>query len=91
MLQFTLRRSRATVRFPNRIREYRLRAGLTQAMLGKLIGKGRSVVSTWERGCSLPRLPNVFRLARALDTLAEALYAAFYFPKREDDPKPKCK
>jgi DNA-binding XRE family transcriptional regulator len=87
MFQFTLRRSRVTARFPNRIREYRLRAGLTQTMLGKLIGRGRPIVSAWERGCSLPSLPNVFRLARSLGTLAESLYAALYFPKREDESK----
>jgi putative transcriptional regulator len=86
MVQFTLRRLCAAPRFPNRIREYRLQANLTQAMLGKLMGKGRSVVSTWERGHSLPSLPNAFRLARALGTLVESLYAALYSPKREDDP-----
>lgn len=91
MLQFTLRRAGAPGRFPNRIREYRLRAGLTQAMLGKLVGKGRSIVSTWERGRSCPTLPNALRLARCLGTLTESLYAALYFPKREDDPKPEGK
>jgi len=89
MIQFTLRRSRGVVRYPNRIREYRLRTNLTQAGLGKLIGKGRSSVSMWERGCSCPTLPNAFRLARSLGTLAESLYAALYFPRREDNPRRK--
>lgn len=88
MIQFTLRRLRGKARFPNCIREYRLRAGLSQAMLGKLIGKSRSAVSCWERGRKLPRLPDLFRLARALSTLAESLYAEFYFPKHDDDTNP---
>jgi hypothetical protein len=58
-------------------------------MLGELVGKGRSIVSGWERGRSLPNLPNVIRLARSLSTLVESLYAALYFPKHEDDPKPE--
>jgi DNA-binding XRE family transcriptional regulator len=91
MPHFTLRRSKVSGGIPNRIREYRLRAGLTQAGLGQLVGRDRWVVSSWERGRRLPTLPNVFRLARSLGTLSEALYGAFYFPKREDDPKTDTK
>jgi transcriptional regulator with XRE-family HTH domain len=85
MIQYTRRRAGIPVKYPNSIREYRLRAGITQAKLGETIGKGRSLVSAWERGHSLPTLPNAFRLARALNTLAEALYAGFYFPKKPDE------
>ncbi len=80
--QITPRRRSRPARFPNAIREYRLRAGLTQRRLGVLIGKGRSVVSQWERGQTLPTLANAFRLARALDTLVESLYIGLYLPKR---------
>ena len=76
--QFTPRRTKQPARFPNRIREYRLKAGLTQKELGRLLGRGRSIVSAWERGRSLPTLPNVLRLAKVLDTLAEALYFSLY-------------
>jgi transcriptional regulator with XRE-family HTH domain len=82
--QFTTRVGRLRPKFPNRIREYRLRAGLTQKRLGDLVGKGRSIISAWERGRTLPTLPHVFRLARALSTLSESLYAALYFPPRDD-------
>ena len=51
-------------------------AGVSE--LGALLGTTRSVVSAWERGHILPTLPNVFRLARALDTLAESLYLGLY-------------
>ncbi len=80
--QITLRRRSKPARFPNAIREYRLRAGLTQRRLGELIGTGRSVVSLWERGQTLPKLSSALRLARALDTLVEALYIGLYLPKR---------
>jgi len=85
MVEFTLRRTRSRAKYPNRIREYRLRAGLSQKRLGELLGKGRCLVSLWERGRRLPSLPNVFRLAKTLGTLSEALYAALYSPKPGDD------
>lgn len=76
--QLTPRLSSRPVRFPNRIREYRLKAGLSQKALGNLIGKARNRVSAWERGRSLPTVPNLLRLAKALNTLGEALYEGFY-------------
>ena len=78
MFQFTLRRARTPAKFPNRIREYRLRAELTQKRLGEITSKGRSIISAWERGRMLPSLLNAFRLARSLDTLPEMLYPSLY-------------
>lgn len=80
-LQYTLRRRHAPARFPNTIREYRLKAGLTQRKLAALIGRSRAVVSAWERGQALPSVPLLFKLAKTLDTLGEALYADLYSPK----------
>lgn len=77
-LQLTERIDRKVGRFPNRIREYRLKAGLSQLELGRRVGLERSVISEWECGRILPTLPNVFRLAKALDTLAESLYLNLY-------------
>ncbi len=79
-VEYTLRRSTVPERFPNAIRYYRIRAGLTQRRLGELVGHDRSVVSSWERGRVLPTVPNLFLLAKALDTLTEALYAGLYCP-----------
>jgi transcriptional regulator with XRE-family HTH domain len=39
------------------------------------------MVSEWERGRVLPSVPNLFRLAKALNTFAEALYPTFYVPR----------
>jgi transcriptional regulator with XRE-family HTH domain len=83
--QHTPRASRHPARFPNRIREYRLKAGLTQRKLAENLGRGRNAVSSWERGLSLPNVPKLLRMAKVLGTLAESLYMDFYstFPKDE--------
>jgi transcriptional regulator with XRE-family HTH domain len=76
--QITQRRWSRPPRFPNRIREYRTQAGLSQRHLALMIRQGRGSVSAWERGQYLPTVPNLFRLARALDTLGESLYYPLY-------------
>ena len=73
-------------RFPNQIREYHIRAGLTQRRLAEMIGHGRSIVSAWERGRFLPSLPNAFRLAKTLGTLVESLYVDLYCPHPRKEP-----
>lgn len=78
LVQHTPRLVRRAPRFPNRIRSYRLQAGLTQRGLAAEIGQRRSSVSAWERGRHLPTVPNLFRLARALNTLSESLYWGLY-------------
>ena len=87
--QMTQRRTRSRSRFPNAIREYRVARGMSQRKLGELIGRSRSMVSAWERGHNLPTLTSVFRLARALDTLAERLYWGLYRPKEGDQTTKK--
>jgi len=47
------------------IREARLRAGLTQAELGKRLGKAQSVIARWERGEVRPSLEAVRAVVRA--------------------------
>jgi len=79
-VQHTPRASRHSPRFPSRIREYRLKAGLTQRKLAELLGCGRDAVSSWERGLSLPSIPKLMRMAKVLGTLAESLYMEFYAP-----------
>jgi transcriptional regulator with XRE-family HTH domain len=86
-LQLTPRLSQKPVRFPNRIREYRLRAGVSQAELGKAIGKNRKIISLWERGVRFPSGPVLLKLAKSLATLVESLYESIYSAFRPDDPK----
>jgi transcriptional regulator with XRE-family HTH domain len=77
-LQLTERLSSRAAKVPNRIRHYRIQAGLSQAHLARLVGKSRSMISSWERGRRLPTVPNLFKLAKALATLGESLYAGLY-------------
>jgi transcriptional regulator with XRE-family HTH domain len=86
--QTTPRTSKLKPRFPNRIREYRVRAGITQEQLGKLIGRGRDAVSAWERGLNLPSIPKLMRMAKVLGTLSESLYMDFYSPSQDRDNQP---
>ena len=77
-LQHTARTSKHAPRFPNRIREYRLKAGLSQRRLAELIGRDRAAVSSWERGLTQPSVTLCVKLAKQLATLAESLYIDFY-------------
>jgi transcriptional regulator with XRE-family HTH domain len=47
------------------LREARLRAGLTQAELGRRAGKPQSMISRWERGEARPSLETLRELIRA--------------------------
>lgn len=89
-IQHTPRASRHAPRFPNKIREYRLKAGLSQCNLAEMLGRGRNAVSSWERGLTLPNVPRLMRMAKILGTLAESLYMDFYstLPKHEEQASP---
>jgi transcriptional regulator with XRE-family HTH domain len=84
-IQLTPRASRHAPRFPNKIREYRLKAGLSQRRLGELLGRGRNAVSSWERGLTRPDVTLGVRLAKTLATLAESLYMTFYTPPNDEE------
>jgi len=86
-VQYTSRDSIHAPRFPNRIREYRLKAGLSQSKLAELLGRGRNAISSWERGLTLPSVPRLLKMAKTLGTLAESLYFQFYSPApKETEP-----
>ena len=88
-LQRTPRPPKAPARYPNRIRDYRIKGGLNQRQLAKRVGRALSMVALWERGRRLPSAPNLFRLAKALNTFAEALYPVLYEAARNpEQPKP---
>lgn len=80
--QYTPRPSRLPVRYPNQIRLYRLRAGLSQEDLGRALGVGKNTVSAWERGLTCPIAPFLMRLAKALGTLSEELVASVVEERR---------
>jgi transcriptional regulator with XRE-family HTH domain len=47
------------------IREARLRAGLTQAELGKRVGRPQSSIARWERGAVTPSFETLRELIRS--------------------------
>ena len=50
----------------NRIREFRLKAGLTQAQLADMINKPQHHISRWENGTHAPSVKVLMQLAKAL-------------------------
>ena len=62
-------------RLENRLREERARRNLTQAQLAELVGVSRKTINTVENGVFVPSTVLALRLAKALETTVEALFA----------------
>lgn len=58
-----------------RLKEQRTAAGLTQAELAEAVGVSRKTVNTVENGVFVPSTELALRLARALGTRVEDLFA----------------
>jgi putative transcriptional regulator len=58
----------------NRIREYRLRHGLTQEALANSVGVSRQSINSIERGRYTPSLALALRFARVFDCSADELF-----------------
>jgi putative transcriptional regulator len=58
----------------NRLRDERIRRGLTQAQLAESIGVSRKTINTVENGIFVPSTVLALRLAKALGTTVEALF-----------------
>lgn len=56
-----------------KIKQIRLRKGLTQSELGKRCGMADSQIGVYERGESIPRTGTLSRIAEALDVDLAAL------------------
>jgi transcriptional regulator with XRE-family HTH domain len=57
------------------LREARVQAGLTQDELAGMTGYRQPHIARWESGKQLPRVDTALRLAAALKTTVEALWA----------------
>jgi putative transcriptional regulator len=62
-------------RLDNRLREERARRNLTQAQLAELVGVSRKTINTVENGVFIPSTVLALRLAKALETTVEELFA----------------
>jgi transcriptional regulator with XRE-family HTH domain len=83
--QYTSRLRRIPAKVPNHIRRYRLQLGLTQREIARSLGVRLSTISSWERGLTCPAAKPLFRLAKILNTLAEALYPQFYLTRGPEE------
>jgi transcriptional regulator with XRE-family HTH domain len=62
------------IKFGLRLKQLRLHQGLSQEQLGLIAELDRTYISGIERGVRNVSLSNIFRLARALDLPATALF-----------------
>lgn len=59
---------------PNRLAEYRRKAGLVQEDLAQAMGVRSATISRWERGISFPNLRQLHKLARLLEATVDDLF-----------------
>lgn len=58
----------------NRVREYRLRLGITQAQLAEMVGIARVSILAIEKGRHIPTIETALRLQHALGGALEELF-----------------
>ena len=76
-----------TVIVGERIKEARLRAGLTQRQLAEKLGVPYQSIGQWERGVNMPRKKTVDKLADALNVSSEYLWGYGSIDDLEDDAR----
>ncbi|MDE5582437.1 MAG: helix-turn-helix domain-containing protein [Ruminococcus sp.] len=59
--------------FPENVRMYRERAGLSQKKLAELIGVSQQTIDRYEDGSRMPNIKDGVKLATALQTTSEEL------------------
>jgi transcriptional regulator with XRE-family HTH domain len=64
---------------PNKLREYRIKAGLTQKQLAKIVGVNSAErISHWETGNNVPRIEYLLKLGMVYKTSPKELYPIQY-------------
>jgi len=56
------------------LKQFREERDLSQTDLGKVIGKAKTTISTWERGESMPDAAMLYRLATYYNKTIDAMY-----------------
>jgi transcriptional regulator with XRE-family HTH domain len=63
---------------PNNLKEFRLKAGLTQKQVAEMLGmQCEDRLSHWEKGQSMPSVKNLFTLAKVYKALPHTLFPNF--------------
>jgi DNA-binding XRE family transcriptional regulator len=61
---------------PNNLKEYRIKAGLTQKQVARKLGFSNEVsICHWEQGKNIPNLINLLKLSKLYNSNAESLYS----------------
>ena len=58
----------------NRLKEYRVRIGVNQSEMGKLVGVSRQTISQIERGDYSPSVTLALKIARVCDARVEDIF-----------------
>lgn len=61
----------------NIIEKKRIRLGLTQKDLAKIIGVDRTTVGKWELGRSIPHVDKLLALSKILECSIEDIYSSY--------------
>lgn len=62
---------------PNNLKEYRLKAGLTQKQVAQFLGFTNTVsICHWENGLNIPNIINLFKLSALYKTSPGELYVS---------------
>ncbi len=67
------------------LRQARLRAGITQAELGRRVGRTQSQIARWERGVVQPSFETLRELVRACGFELEVNLAPYAVDERESE------
>ena len=66
---------------PNNLKEYRLKAGLTQKQVAETLKVFEERISHWEKGNNVPTIENLFKLSLLYKTKIENFYKS-YIPNK---------
>ncbi|MBL7738905.1 MAG: helix-turn-helix transcriptional regulator [Chitinophagaceae bacterium] len=73
-------------RFPNNLRSYRHCQGYSQKKVARMLGlSDTSTLSRWETGAVMPRMVQIFRLARLYQVLPHQLYDDLWLHSATED------
>jgi DNA-binding XRE family transcriptional regulator len=74
-----------TIKFPNRLKEYRQINGLSQKQVAFLLGfKNTARIAEWEKGTAFPGILNLLKLSLIYHTLVNDLYFDLLQEFKED-------
>ncbi len=67
------------MKYPNRLREYRTKAGLRQVDIAEILGLDcADRLSRWENGLAMPSVVNLFKLCALYQVLPHEVYEKLY-------------